>query len=90
MFPDLMHATRAYWRQLDQLEAAYRRRELSLEEVNVRAQELMLELGQTRRRLLREFGATLGVFLQQQREVFAGVAVMGVIAYGWWLFNGSV
>jgi hypothetical protein len=26
MFPDLMHATRAYWRQLDRLEAAYRRR----------------------------------------------------------------
>jgi len=87
MFPDLIGATRDYWRKLDEVEAAYRRKELNPEEVDARVQMLMVELGQTRRKALRDFWATLQVFLQQQGEAVAGVAVIGVLAYVWIVFN---
>ncbi len=89
MFFDLIDATRDYWRKLDEVDAAYRRNELNLEEVDARVQSLMVELGQARRKALRDFWATLQVFLQQQREAVTGVAVIGLLAYGWLVFNGQ-
>ncbi|HSM82720.1 MAG TPA: hypothetical protein VLS96_13600 [Nodosilinea sp.] len=89
MFPDLIGATRDYWRKLDQVEAAYRRKELNAREVDARVQVLMAELGQTRRKALRDFWAALQVFLQQQGEAIAGVAAIGVLAYVWLVFNGQ-
>jgi hypothetical protein len=83
MFFDLIGATRAYWRKLDEVEAAYRRNELSLEEVDARVKALMVELGQARRQTLRDFCATWRVFLQQQGDALAGVAAIGVMAYVW-------
>lgn len=89
MLFDLIGATRNYWRKLDAVEAAYRRNELSLEEVDARVAALMIQLGQARRRALRDFGATLQVFVQQQQEAIAGVAAIGVLAYVWLVFNGQ-
>jgi hypothetical protein len=36
MFPNLLEATKEYWRKLDRLEAAYPQGEIPLEEVVVR------------------------------------------------------
>ena len=89
MFPDLIGATRDYWRKLDEVEVAYKRNELTPAEVDAEVKALMAELGQTRRRALRDLWATAQVFLQQQGEAVAGVAVVGVLAYAWFAFNGQ-
>ena len=83
MFTDLLSATRNYWRQLDNVEAAYKRNEITLEEVDSEVQRLMAELGHQRRRALREAGASLQYFMQQQRDILTGTAVLGVLAYVW-------
>lgn len=88
MFPDLIGATRDYWRKLDAVEAAYRRSELTLAELDTEVKALMVDLGQTRRKALRDVWATVQVFLQQQRETISGVAVIGVLAYAWLTLNG--
>jgi len=89
MFPDLIGATRDYWRKLDAVEAAYQRSELTLAEVDAEVKALMVDLGQTRRKALRDVWATVQVFLQQQRETISGVAVIGVLAYVWLTLNGQ-
>lgn len=89
MFPDLMGATRDYWRKLDAVEAAYQRHELTPKEVNAEVKALMAELGQARRQTLRDVWATFQVFLQRQGDALAGVAAIGVLAYIWLLSNGQ-
>lgn len=89
MFPDLIGATRDYWRKLDAVEAAYKRSELTLAEVDAEVKALMVELGQTRRKALRDVWATVQVFLQQQSEAISGVAVIGVLTYVWLTLNGQ-
>ncbi|TVP62585.1 MAG: hypothetical protein EA342_19015 [Leptolyngbya sp. LCM1.Bin17] len=84
MLTDLLGATQTYWRKLDDIEAAYRRDELSIDEVDVEVKRLMQELGHTRRRALREFGASVRYFVAQQRDILAGTAVMGLLTYIWW------
>ena len=88
MFTDLTRATRQYWKKLDEVEAAYKRRELTLEEVDAEVQRLMTELGDARRRALREFWASLQYFIRQQRDAIAAVAALGLLAY-LWLVNVS-
>jgi hypothetical protein len=83
MFTDLFSATQDYWRKLDEVEAAYKRDEMTLEEVNAEVQRLMIDLGNHRRRAIKDFWASLQYFIQQQREVLAGTAVIGVLAYIW-------
>lgn len=83
MFPDLLNETRAYWRKLDELEAAYQRGEVSLEEVDARVKTLMAELGQSRRQAFRALFASARQFWQQQPEVIFGVAFIGILAYTW-------
>ena len=83
MFTDLTEATRAYWQQLNEVEAAYKRDELTIQEVDAEVQRLMTELGATRRRALKDFWATLQVFVGQQREAIAGVAAIAALAYVW-------
>lgn len=87
MFPDLLSATRDYWRKLDAVEAAYKRGELSIEEVDAKVQALMTELGAARQRSLRAFWASLQYFVRQQRETLAGVAAIAVLAYVWLTVN---
>jgi hypothetical protein len=77
MFTDLFSATQDYWRKLDEVEAAYKRDEMTLEEVNAEVQRLMIDLGNHRRRAIKDFWASLQYFIQQQREVLAGTAVIG-------------
>lgn len=88
MFTDLTGATREYWKKLDKVEAAYKRNELTLEEVDAEVQRLMSELGDARRRALREFGASLQSFVRQQRDAIATLTALGLLAY-LWLVNVS-
>ena len=87
MLPDLIGATRDYWRKLDAVEAAYRRDELTLDEVNAEVKALMAELGQTRRQLLRDSWAIAQTFIHRQSEALAGLAALGVLAYVWLTVN---
>jgi hypothetical protein len=89
MLPDLMGATRDYWRQLDAVEAAYRRNELTAEEVNNQVKALIADLGQTRRQLLRDSWAVIQASMSRQSEALAGVAALGVLAYLWLVVNGQ-
>lgn len=89
MLPDLIDATRDYWRQLDEVEAAYRRNELTADEVDAKVKALMVELGQTRRQLLQDSWAIAQTFATQQGEALAGVAALGVLAYVWLVANGQ-
>ncbi|HZG37351.1 MAG TPA: hypothetical protein VEZ50_01605 [Nodosilinea sp.] len=89
MLPDLIGATRDYWRKLGEVEAAYYRDELTIEEVNAEVKALMVELGQTRRLLLRDTWALAQTFVNQQGEALAGVAALGVLAYVWLVANGQ-
>lgn len=89
MMFDLIQAPRDYWRQLDAVEAAYQRNELSLDEVDAKVQSLMQELGQARRQALRDVWATLQVFVQQQRDTLAGVTALGLMVYVWLVANGQ-
>jgi hypothetical protein len=90
MLPDLIGATRDYWRKLDAVEAAYRRNELTAAEVNTQVKALMVELGQTRRQMLRDSWAIAQTFARQQGDALAGVAALGVLAYVWLVVKGQV
>ena len=85
--PDLIDATTDYWKKLDELEAAYQRDEVSLREVDARVQELMEELGRSRRRALTAFWASFRYTLRQQWDAIAGVACIAALACVWlsWL-----
>ncbi|MGF1517352.1 MAG: hypothetical protein ACFCVB_06050 [Nodosilinea sp.] len=83
MLPDLIGTTRDYWRKLDELEAAYRRNELTAQEVDAQVQALMVELGQTRRQLLRDSWAIFQNFIARQGDALAGVTALGALAYVW-------
>lgn len=83
MLPDLIGATRNYWRKLDEVEAAYQRNELTVDEVDVKVKALMVELGQTRRQLLKDSWAIFQTFVSRQGEALAGAAALGVLAYMW-------
>ncbi|WOD39181.1 hypothetical protein [Nodosilinea sp. E11] len=89
MLPDLIGATRDYWRKLDEVEAAYRRQELTIDEVDLKVKALMVELGQTRRQLLSDAWAIFQTFVRQQGDALAGVAALGVLAYVWLVANGQ-
>jgi hypothetical protein len=83
MFTDLLSATQDYWHKLDAVEAAYKRDEMTIEEVDAEVKHLMTQLGNTRRQALRDFGASARYFMQQQQEVLAGTAVIGLLACLW-------
>lgn len=88
MTPNLFEATRKYWRQLNELEAAYQRNEVSLNEVDARVEALMQELGRARRESLRIAWMGIQSFVQEQRETLAGAAAIGILAYVWLALNG--
>ena len=85
MIPNLMEATRDYWHQLDELEAAYQRGEVSIAEVNARVKELMTDLGRSRRESFTYFWSRIRRLWDDQREAIVGVAGLGVLTYGWLL-----
>ncbi len=65
MLTDLTDATRRYWKKLDAVEAAYKRNEMTLQEVDAEVQRLMTELGQARRRAFRDLWARFQYFVTQ-------------------------
>ncbi len=83
MIPNLLEATNDYWNKLNDLETAYQRGEVSLEEVDYRVKELMAELGQERRRTFSYLFNNLRRTWDEQREVVAGMALLGVVTIGW-------
>ncbi|MBD0335046.1 MAG: hypothetical protein ICV62_06130 [Cyanobacteria bacterium Co-bin13] len=87
MIPDLLEATQEYMQQLNALEAAYQRDEISLEEVDARVEELMVDLGRTRREAFSALWAGLRHSLQTQWETVAGATSIGVLAYLWLVMN---
>lgn len=87
MEPNLLEATNDYWRKLNALNAAYQRGEVSLEEVDAQVKVLMAELGQARREALVYFFHGLRQTWNGQNDLLAGLALMTVLAYGWWAMS---
>ncbi len=85
MIPDLMEATRDYWRELDELEAAYQRGDASLTEVNAKVKELMTDLSRSRRESFAYLFSGIRRVWNEQRDAIVGVAGLSVLTYGWLL-----
>lgn len=83
MIPNLLEATNDYWRKLNELEAAYQRGEVTLEEVDARVATLMAELGQERRATIRFLIDNVNRVWREQREMMVGLGLIGVLTYGW-------
>ena len=83
MFPNLLDATKAYWRQLDELEAAYQQGEISLDEVDARVAELMAELGRERRAALAYVWYGLQHWLTGRKEPLISAAILVLATYAW-------
>ncbi len=83
--PDLLAATRDYWRKLDEVEAAYKRGELSVEEVDNRVHKLMNELGRERRATLNFLFQNVRRLWDEQREILIGVGFLALLAYAWFV-----
>lgn len=87
MEPNLLEATNDYWRKLNALNVAYQRGEVSLEEVDAEVKILMAELGHARRETLAYFFQGLRQTWEGQPELLAGLTLMSVLAYGWWVIG---
>ena len=84
MFPNLLEATKEYWRQLDELEAAYQQGEIPLEEVDARVAELMAELAIERRAALTCLWHGLQHWLTtQKKETLISLAILALVTYAW-------
>ncbi len=87
MVPDLMEATRDYWRKLDELEAAYQRGDMSIAEVNARVKDLMTDLSQSRRESFAYLLSGIRRLWNEQQDAIVGVAGLSVLTYGWLLVH---
>ena len=83
MFPNLLQATKEYWRQLDELEVAYQQGEIPLEEVDARVADLMAELAAERRAAFSYFWHGCLHWMTTQKETVIALAILGLIAYAW-------
>jgi gamma-glutamylcyclotransferase (GGCT)/AIG2-like uncharacterized protein YtfP len=88
--PDLLEATNEYWRKLDELEAAYQRGEVSIEEVDAEVKSLMAELGRKRRAAFAYVMNSWSHFWHEQREIIVGVAILGIMTYAWAVVSSAV
>ena len=87
MFPNFLESTREYWRKLDELEAAYERGDVSLDEVDLRVAELMENLGQERRLAIRSAWQSVQYWFKTQKEAVVGLVMVSLVAYIWVLSN---
>ncbi|MGB3491682.1 MAG: hypothetical protein WBA57_03060 [Elainellaceae cyanobacterium] len=87
MTPNLIDTTREYWKKLDELEAAYQRDEISVQEVNSRVQKLMQDLGQSRRASLRSLWTGIQRNLNQSWETVAGLVCITGLTYAWFVMS---
>ena len=83
MFPNLLEDTKEYWCKLNELEAAYQRGEVSIEEVDGQVKTLMTELGKSRQATLNYVLNSFYHLMNEQRETIIGIAILGVISYTW-------
>ena len=83
MFPNLLEDTKEYWCKLNELEAAYQRGEVSIEEVDGQVKTLMTELGKSRQAALNYVLNSFYHLLNEQKETIIGIAILGVISYTW-------
>lgn len=83
MLPNLLEATNEYWRKLNELEAAYQKGSVSIEEVDARVKSLMTELGRERRAALSYVLNGFCRLWDGQRETIVGIAILGLITYAW-------
>ena len=83
MFPNLLQATKDYWRKLDELEAAYKRGDVSLEEVDAKVAVLIADLKQERREALTFIFNGLTSLWHEQREIVIGLGLIGMLTYTW-------
>lgn len=83
MFPNLLEDTKEYWCKLNELEAAYKKGEVSIEEVDTRVKLLMAELGKSRQAALNYVLNSFYHLLNEQRETIIGIAILGAISYTW-------
>ena len=87
MFPNLLEATKEYWRKLDELEAAYQQGKIPLEEVDARVTELMAELAIERRATFTYLRHSCQHWLTTQRETLISLAILALVTYAWVLTN---
>lgn len=87
MFPNLLDATKKYWRKLDELEAAYQQGKVSAEVVDSTVAELMAELSQERRASLSDFWRMWQHWLVGRKETLLGLAIFAIAVYGWACLN---
>jgi len=80
---NLQEATKEYWRKLNELETAYSKGEVTIEEVDTNVHLLMKELGETRRKALALWWNSLRLWCSERLEIIAGVAMLGIITYAW-------
>ena len=83
MFPNLLEDTKEYWCKLNELEAAYQKGEVSIEEVDARVKLLTTELSKSRQAALNYVLNSFYHLMNEQRETIVGIAVLGVISYAW-------
>lgn len=83
---DLVEDTKRYWHELDALEEAYERGEVSVEEVDSRVDQLMKDLGEKRRRTWQLFFSNLVNFIRDEKMTIFGLAVVVFLIYTWLVF----
>ncbi len=80
---DLVEDTKRYWRELDALEQAYERGELSIEEVDSRVDQLMRDLGEQRRRSWNFFFSNLINLIWDEKLTVFIFSVAILLVYTW-------
>jgi hypothetical protein len=85
MLIDLQEETRQYWKKLDKLENAYQEGKVSIEEVDAEVASLMADLGKKRRIAMENFLQVTKIWLIQQRETLTALAILGTVAYLWFV-----
>jgi len=83
MFPNLLEATKEYWRKLDELEIAYQQGTISLEEVDARVAQLIAELAVERRAAFTYFRYSCENWLKTQKETLIGLTILALVTYAW-------
>jgi hypothetical protein len=76
---NLIEETKDYWRKLEELENAYEKGEVSLEEVDTLVTQLMKDLGQKRQEALQGFFSAIATVLRDQPITVLGLSVVGIV-----------
>lgn len=78
-----LKATNNHWQQLNELEAAYERGEVSMEEVDAKVERLITDLNQEHREVLSLIFNGLASVWHEQKDTIIGAGLLGVATYAW-------